>query len=100
MIGASAIDFTSKAASLIDEAAWYLSILGIIPEFQGQGLGVGLVKNILERTDQLGILTYLETFTQRNIKFYNRLGYKTIESFHEPKTDARYWLMLRDPKNT
>ena len=96
----SIINFMSeKATPLIDEESWYLSIIGILPEFQGQGLGIGLVKNILERTDRLCIPTYLETFKPRNITFYNRLGYKAVECFHEPTIDAEYWLMTRDVKN-
>ena len=91
---------SEKAIPLIDERSWYLSIIGILPEFQGQGLGVGLVKHILERTDRLGIPTYLETFTSRNITFYKRLGYDAVKCFHEPTVDAEYWLMIRDVGNT
>ena len=97
----SIINFMSeKAISFIDERSWYLSIIGILPDFQGQGLGIGLVKNILERTDKLGIPTYLETFTPRNITFYHRLGYKAVKYFHEPTVDAEYWLMIRDIGST
>ena len=48
-----------------------LSIIGILPEFQGQGFGGGLVGPVLNRADQSGVPTYLETFTPRNITFYN-----------------------------
>ncbi len=96
----SIVNFMSaKAVSSINEKAWYLSIIGIMPEFQGQGLGVGLVESILNKTDQLNIPTYLETFTSRNITFYNRLGYNVVASFREPITDAKYWLMIRDIRN-
>ena len=92
----SIVDFMSgKARPFIDNAAWYLSIIGILPEHQGQGLGVSLVKNVLDKTDPLKIPTYLETFSPRNITFYNRIGYQVIDSFHEPTTDAKYWLMQR-----
>ena len=90
---------SAKAVSLINEKAWYLSIIGIMPEFQGQGLGVGLVESILNKTDQLNIPTYLETFTPRNITFYNRLGYNVVACFHEPITDSKYWLLIRDIRN-
>ena len=85
-----------KAAPLIGKDFWYLSIIGILPEFQGQGLGPDLVKEVLEKTDVLGVPTYLETFTTRNISFYNRIGYQVAGSFHEPTADATYWLMIRD----
>ena len=96
----SIVNFMSgKAVSFVNEKSWYLSIIGILPEFQGQGQGRGLVESILNRTEQLSIPTYVETFNPRNITFYNRLGYKVVECFHEPITDAKYWLMIRDIKN-
>ncbi|MDX1766373.1 MAG: GNAT family N-acetyltransferase [Candidatus Saccharimonadales bacterium] len=96
----SIVKFMSdKVIPLIDENSWYLSIIGILPEYQGRGLGAGLVVNMLEKTDQLRIPTYVETFTSKNITFYNRLGYKTVDYFHEPTTGAKYWLMIRDNKN-
>ena len=97
----SIVDFMSeKARPLIDAAAWYLSIIGILPGYQGQGLGVGLVKRVTAKTDSLNIPTYLETFSPRSISFYNRIGYEVIDCFHEPTTDAKYWLMHREAENT
>ena len=88
----------SMARPLIAEDAWYLSILGILPGFQGRGLGVGLVEAVLAETDRLGVSTYLETFTPRNRSFYERPGYATLENFHEPTTGATYALMVRAAK--
>ena len=94
------VDFMSaKAEAYIEKNSWYLSMVGVLPEFQGQGFGPALIKNVLEKTDRLKVATYLETFTPRNMTFYNRLGYQAIESFHEPTTDAKYWLMIREPSN-
>jgi len=93
------VDFMSaKLEGLIGPESWYLSIVGIKPEFQGKGLGVGLINEILKKTDKLGLPTYLETFTPRNISFYNRLGYETAASFLEPLTNATYWVMVREPR--
>ena len=94
------VEFMSaKAEPFIGQKFWYLSIVGVLPEFQGQGLGSGLIKNVLQKTDRLKVPTYLETFTPRNMTFYDRLGYQAIESFHEPTTEARYWLMIREPSH-
>ncbi len=90
---------SANAASYINKNFWYLSIVGVLPEFQGQGLGPGLIKNILIKTDTLGVSTYLETFTPRNMTFYKRLGFQEIKSFDEPTTKAEYWLMVRKPAN-
>ena len=94
------VDFMSvNAGPFIGKDFWYLSIVGVRPEFQGQGLGSGLIKNILKKTDTLKVSTYLETFTPRNMTFYKRLGYQDIKSFNEPTTKAEYWLMIREPSN-
>jgi len=90
---------TENAAALVGKNFWYLSIIGIHPEFQGRGLGLGLMKDVLKKADVLGVPTYLETFAPRNISFYNRIGYQVTGSFHEPITDAKYWLMIRDVGN-
>ncbi|MCS3736216.1 GNAT family N-acetyltransferase [Mucilaginibacter dorajii] len=92
------VDFmASKADELIAPDAWYLSIVGLKPEFQGKGLGGGLIKPILDKTDQQNLTTYLETFTPANISFYKRIGYETVASFIEPVTNAKYWIMSRKP---
>ncbi len=93
------VEFMSKESeNLISKDAWYLSIVGIAPQFQGAGLGVELVKSVLNDTDVHNIPTYLETFTRRNMSFYERLGYKDVGTFIEPVTNAEYWIMLRDPQ--
>ena len=94
----SMCEFMSRHSTpIVSSSAWYLSIIGILPDFQGQGLGPGLVENVLEKTDKLGISTYLETFTPRNITFYQRLGYESEGSFIEPTANAEYWLLSRPP---
>jgi GNAT superfamily N-acetyltransferase len=87
---------SDKTTPLVQEEAWYLSIIGVLPAFQGRGLGAGLVENVLACTDPAGIPTYLETFTPRTISFYNRLGYRVVDCFKEPRTEANYWVMVRD----
>ncbi len=92
-------EYTStKANPFINRDSWYLSIVGILPQFQGQGLGFKLVRNVLFMTDKLSVPTYLETLTPRNKTFYNRLGYQEVESYTEPKTNATCSLMIREPK--
>ena len=87
---------TLNADGLIDDDAWYLSIVGIKPEFQGQGLGPALITEVLQQSDRLQLQTYLETFSTRNMSFYKRLGYYTKTSFFEPTTQSEYWLMVRN----
>ena len=86
-----------QTGSVLRPGSWYLSIIGVSPAFQGRGLGGGLVRPMLERTDQMGVSTYLETFTARNMPFYSRLGYEPVAVFDEPGAKARYWVMVRRP---
>lgn len=95
----SIVDFMSDKATILAQSnPWYLSIVGLKPSFQNKGLGAGLIEPILRESDKQGIITYLETFTPRNITFYERLGYTAIDSFHEPVTNSPYWIMQRIPQ--
>lgn len=103
-MGESALNAYSTIVSFMSEQldaslqdVWYLSIAGIKPTYQGQGLGAGLLTEILDETDKNEIATYLETFTPRNIRFYERMGYKIIKEVFEPVTGSPYWIMVRQP---
>lgn len=92
------INFMSaKAASLVDDAAWYLSIVAVDPAAQGQGLGRKLLEPTIAEAHRAGATCYLETFSQRNLSFYQRLGFAPAARFTEPTTGADYTLMVRPP---
>jgi len=91
---------SQQSAPLIPPDAWYLSIVGLEPAHQNKGLGSGLIIPVLEKTDAMGITTYLETFTPRNMTFYEKLGYRSIASFNEPVTESPYWIMTRQPESS
>lgn len=84
-----------RTDQVVSDDYWYLSIVGVLPEFQGKGLGQGLLGDVLQEADTAGVPTYLETFTPRNISFYQRLGYESQASFLEPTTGSEYWVMVR-----
>ena len=88
---------SAKSEEWVAPDSWYLSILAIAPDRQGQGLGRTLVSPVLEEADALGLATYLETFNPRNKTFYNRLGYEDAAIIEEPTTGAEYSLMIRPP---
>ena len=93
------VDFmTEESKQVVSETFWYLSILGISPNFQGKGLGLDLVLPVLKKTDKIGAATYLETFTPKNFGFYKRLGFYEAKTVHEPVTDSYYTIMVREAK--
>jgi GNAT superfamily N-acetyltransferase len=89
------VSFMSEQLGEVPPDAWYLSIAGIKPDYQRQGLGAGLLMKVLNETDKNGIPTYLETFTPKNIRFYERMGYQIVREVLEPVTGCSYWIMVR-----
>jgi ribosomal protein S18 acetylase RimI-like enzyme len=93
------VDFMSEESrEVVAKKDWYLSILGISPNLQGKGLGVGLVLPVLNTLDKLGAAAYLETFTPKNFGFYRRLGFYEAKTVHEPFTGADYTIMVREAR--
>ena len=92
------VDFMrAKAARLVDDAAWYLSIVAVDPAVQGQGLGRKLLEPTIAEADRAGVTCYLETFGERNLAFYQRLGFAATARFAEPTVRADYTVMVRHP---
>lgn len=85
----------SRSRSIISSAAWYLSIVGVAPSAQGQGVGGRLVRATLAEADQAGAPSFLETFSHRNVNLYARLGFSVVASYEEPITQSQYWIMQR-----
>jgi GNAT superfamily N-acetyltransferase len=88
---------SAKSATLVGDAAWYLSIVAVDPAAQGQGLGRILLEPTIAEADRAGVTCYLETFSQRNLSFYQRLGFAAAARFTEPTTGSDYTVMIRPP---
>jgi len=89
---------SARAEGVVADDAWYLSIIAVDPSTQGRGLGVQLLAPTLAEADGGAITCYLETFSPRNVGFYERLGFATHAQFNEPTTGEAYALMVRAPR--
>ena len=76
---------------------WYLLILGVEPERQGQGIGSALVARNLARADLEGLPCYLETAKERNVLFYRRHGFEVRHEENIPGGGPKVWMMVREP---
>jgi len=85
----------THAASMVDSAAWYLSIVAVNPTAQGKGLGRALLEPTLAEADRAGATCFLETFSPRAHAFYERLGFTSAARLTEPTTGADYVVMVR-----
>jgi GNAT superfamily N-acetyltransferase len=86
-----------NAQGLVSSSAWYLSIIAVDPRLQGRGLGQQLLAPTLADADECGAVCYLETFSPRNVGFYERSGFTTRGLFYEPTATSDYAVMVRGP---
>ena len=80
-----------------EEPHYYLNILGVSPDAQGQGLGSQLLAPMLERCDREGVPAYLESSKERNLAFYGRHGFRVTGEMRFPRGGPPLWFMWRDP---
>lgn len=67
----------------------HIDILAIDPKYQGEGFGRQLFRCIANQFDNV----YLETHKLENIKFYERLGCKLVQTKSLPKSSLTTFLM-------
>jgi GNAT superfamily N-acetyltransferase len=83
-------------ASAPREPHWHLSLLGVDPDRQGEGIGSALLRPVLERCDHGRRPAYLETSKPANLRFYARHGFAVRDEV-ELRGGLRVWTMLRAP---
>jgi ribosomal protein S18 acetylase RimI-like enzyme len=81
----------------VPEPNYYLSILGVDPARQGRGIGSALMRPILERCDREDIPASLATNLERNVRLYERNGFRVVDEVPIPGTTIPTWFMRRDP---
>lgn len=75
--------------------AWYLSIIGVAPALQGTGRARLLMERSLAQVDAVGVPCLLETFTPRNVPFYEHFGFQVGVTYIEPTTGQQAWALVR-----
>jgi GNAT superfamily N-acetyltransferase len=61
-----------------EERHWYLPMIGVEPNAQGRGLGGALLRHAVARSDEDGVMAYLESSNPRNISLYERHGFEAM----------------------
>lgn len=74
---------------------WYLEAIGVDPEREGRGFGSALVRAGMQRADRDQTPVYLETETERNVRFYKHLGFEVVEQTSAAGLNLPLWLMVR-----
>lgn len=76
---------------------YYLPEIGVVPEWQGKGIGTALLRPMLERCDREGVPAYLEATSARNRACYERNGFEVTGEFRYPNGPSQ-WPMWREPR--
>jgi GNAT superfamily N-acetyltransferase len=74
---------------------WHVDPIGVLPERQGQGIGQKLMAYYCEHVDSQNMAAYHETDQLQNVRFYEKFGYKTLET--EPIFGIKNWFLWREP---
>ena len=77
---------------------WYLAFVGVVPEWQGRGIGAALLQPVLERCDADGMPAYLEASSERNRVLYERHGFEVTGEYRMWNGGPVGWNMWREPK--
>ena len=78
---------------VMDGPHFYLPFLAVCPEHQGQGAGSVLMRYTLDRAAAAGVPCYLDSADERNLPFYERLGFHVAEAGVVPGCELRAWAM-------
>jgi GNAT superfamily N-acetyltransferase len=77
------------------EPVWFLGTVGVRPEVQGKGLGREIVRPGLLAAEEAGVPAFLETSDERNVRFYQRLGFVITAEVAIPDDGPTTWCMRR-----
>ncbi|HKB20031.1 MAG TPA: GNAT family N-acetyltransferase [Gaiellaceae bacterium] len=81
-----------------DEPHFYLSLLGTHPAHRGQGIGMWLLAENLERIDAERMPAYLESSNPANNHRYEHLGFAAVGEFFPPGERTPITTMWRDSR--
>ncbi len=78
------------------EQHWHLGPIGVLPTHQGAGIGSMFVARFCKEVDVCMAKAYLETDLDKNVRFYEKFGFKVVSESEIFGVKNRY--MLRDSK--
>ncbi|WDV56690.1 GNAT family N-acetyltransferase [Streptomyces coeruleorubidus] len=80
------------------EPGRFLETVAAAPEAQGKGLGNAVLVPGIQEAERAGCPVFLETSSDANVRFYERLGFKVTADVQLPDNGPRTWCMRRNPR--
>jgi GNAT superfamily N-acetyltransferase len=80
---------------LVPYSHCYLELLGVDPQYQGQGFSSKLMRSLLAQLDKASRDCYLETQDEKDVPIYLHFGFSIIDESIVPNTPLKNWALLR-----
>ena len=80
---------------LIQDPFWYLKLVAIAPEFQGQGFAGRLLRPSLAAAEERGEPVFLETHNPRNIPIYEKYGFRVVLKQEIGKSGIQHYCLRK-----
>lgn len=74
------------------EQHWHLGPIGVLPTHQGSGIGSILMERFCKEVDACLAKAYLETDLDKNVRFYEKFGFKVVSESKIFDVKNRYML--------
>ncbi|MEO6122362.1 MAG: GNAT family N-acetyltransferase [Ilumatobacteraceae bacterium] len=84
----------------VSDRHFMLGTIGTDPTLQRNGLGDRTADPVLAQADELSVDCVLETSTEWNVRFYERLGFRTVDHRVITHGGPDVWTMVRPPAAT
>jgi len=69
---------------------WHLGPIGVLPSHQGLGIGSILMERFCKEVDACQAKAYLETDLDKNVRFYEKFGFKVVAESEIFDVKSRY----------
>ncbi len=81
---------------VFDEDTWIISPVFVDPEFQGRGIATELITRSMEDLSKLGYKFGLEAQDESNVRYYEKLGFKTVKTVRYEKGNITHYYMVHE----
>ncbi len=83
---------------VFDSDTWIISPVFVSPEHQGKGIATELITKGINDLEAMGYKIGLEAQDERNVKYYEKLGFETIATAEYKKGNILHRYMVK-PRN-
>ena len=83
-----------------DDKTWIISPVFVSPEHQEKGIATELIKKSIEDLSKEGYHFGLEAQDMKNVRFYEKLGFKVFDKNYFKQGNITHYYMIYDAQNS